>query len=141
MAKNFGVAESIVNDINIPVADAEDLAVGSGSLLSGRDRSLTESSVPSNVNQWFVVAPRPTSTRPPMTPAMSPRIGAMDEGTKYYIPKNRMMVNRIVDSYFTHLNPNRPVFTRAEFQMGLDSIYDGCNVAEDGENNKSLSKK
>lgn len=66
-----------------------------------------------------------------MTPSMSPRMGAIDEGIKFWLPRDRTMVTRIVDVYFSRLNPNRPVFSRAEFDKGLTAIYDSCNVPDD----------
>jgi hypothetical protein len=101
--------------------DKEDLAVGSSGLTSGRDRDVAESSMPRNTSQWISVCMRRNNTAgnlyaAPMTTNTSINV---------WLPKDRTMVKRIVDIYFTRLNYHRPVFVHKEFLVALDSIYDG----------------
>ncbi|KAJ7903698.1 fungal-specific transcription factor domain-containing protein [Mycena olivaceomarginata] len=100
LAKNFGVSADIVSVIGANQVDKEDLAVGSSGLTSGRDRSLTEASIPRDPAHWVTV-------------------------TYIWLPKDRKMVTAIVDVYFSRLNIHRPVFARRDFDKALDDLYEG----------------
>jgi hypothetical protein len=47
------------------------------------------------------------------------------------MPKDRSLTNKIVDVYFNHLNVDRPVFFRSDFEHKLKALYDGENVQHD----------
>lgn len=146
LAKNFGVAAAIVQDLKLgpgPV-DREDLAVGSSGLSSGRDRAI-ETSTPRDTAKWRVVSiPRSVSLTSLGTLNLQDNLdGGLDgggiHGNRYalinptpgdpmgsvdvWLPKDRGMVDTIVDVYFTRLNIHRPVFARREFERGLERMY------------------
>lgn len=110
----------IVNESQFPnVNDREDLAVGSGGLTSGRDQNISESTVPHDPSKWTSASLAINSSDLP--------------GSKItvWLPKDRKMVNKIVDIYFTRLNIHRPVFFRSDFDNHLNALYDGKNVQHD----------
>lgn len=120
IAKSFGVHPHIVNESQFPnVNDREDLAVGSGGLTSGRDQNISESTVPHDPSKWTSASLAINSSDLP--------------GSKItvWLPKDRKMVNKIVDIYFTRLNIHRPVFFRSDFDIHLNALYDGKNVQHD----------
>ncbi|KAF7330434.1 Zn(2)-C6 fungal-type domain-containing protein [Mycena venus] len=125
LAKNFGVSADIVSVIGPNPVDKEDLAVGSSGLSSGRDRSLTEASIPRDPAHWVTVTVRRGSNafaHPPHIATVAPDLGnAID----IWLPKDRKMVNAIVDVYFARLNIHRPVFSRRDFDKALDDLYAG----------------
>lgn len=124
LAKNFGVAAAIVNDLGPNTIDKEDLAVGSNGLSSGRDRIL-ESSTPRDTANWRTVSFRRRDaaiTRPPHLALTSP-VSDPSSAIDVWLPKDRNMVNHIVNVYFTRLNLHRPVFTRQHFEKALDDLY------------------
>jgi hypothetical protein len=104
--------------------DREDLAVGA--LHSGRDREVTMDSPPRQPNHWIPIGIRRGSavlsvTSPQMRPSAIMSI---------WLPRDRAMVNRIVDIYFNRLNFHRPVFYREDFKADLDALYT-ANVNHD----------
>ncbi|KAF7327603.1 Zn(2)-C6 fungal-type domain-containing protein [Mycena kentingensis (nom. inval.)] len=127
LAKNFGVSPDIVSVINASQADREDLAVGSSAsgLTSGRDRSVHEVSTPRDPAHWVSVTVRRGSkafVEPPHLATVIPNLsGSMD----IWLPKDRAMVEAIVDVYFTRLNIHRPVFARRDFHKSMDDLYAG----------------
>ncbi|KAJ7475675.1 fungal-specific transcription factor domain-containing protein [Mycena latifolia] len=125
LAKNFGVSADIVSVIAANHVDKEDLAVGSSGLTSGRDRSIHEAAVPRDPAHWVTVTVRRGSNafaNPPHLATVIPELpGAMD----IWLPKDRKMVNAIVDVYFSRLNTHRPVFARRDFDKALDDLYAG----------------
>ena len=102
--------------------DREDLAVGSNGLTSGRDQNITEASLPRDPNAWFSISVATSNVGVP-----SPAVSKLT----IWLPKDRKMVNRIVDVYFSHLNIHRPVFFRADFERRLNSLYDLENIQHD----------
>jgi hypothetical protein len=48
-----------------------------------------------------------------------------------WLPKDRAMVKRIVDVYFSRLNYHRPVFVHQEFLKDLDHMYEGQTIYHD----------
>ncbi|KAI6037667.1 fungal-specific transcription factor domain-containing protein [Pisolithus marmoratus] len=107
IAKSFGVNPLIVSESQLANAnDKEDLAVGSGGLTSGRDQGINEASLPHDPTKWI----RKAITIPVGSPSTVPST------LTFWLPKDRKMVNRIVDVYFTRLNTHRPVFFRTDFE-------------------------
>ncbi|KAG5717034.1 hypothetical protein E4T56_gene20991 [Termitomyces sp. T112] len=131
LAKAFGVSAAIVNDIRLsPLIDREDLAVGSNGLSSGRDRGYHEAAVPRDSTQWTRLIVRRNSN------ASAPRLdlpapGELGPSIDVWLPKDREMVQHIIDGYFTRLNVHRPVFVRKDFEKTLNSLYDGLVVSHD----------
>ncbi|KIK25070.1 hypothetical protein PISMIDRAFT_677624 [Pisolithus microcarpus 441] len=122
IAKSFGVNPLIVSESQLANAnDKEDLAVGSGGLTSGRDQGINETS-PRDPTKWLkrtaVTIPVGSSSSVPSTLA-------------FWLPKDRKMVNRIVDVYFTQLNTHRPVFFRSDFEVRIGALYDDKSVQHD----------
>ncbi|KAF7312155.1 Zn(2)-C6 fungal-type domain-containing protein [Mycena indigotica] len=133
LAKNFGVSPDIVSAIAASQVDKEDLAVGSSGLTSGRDRSIHEAATPRDPAHWVTVTVRRglnAFANPPHIATVIPDLsGAMD----IWLPKDRAMVNAIVEVYFTRLNIHRPVFSRLDFFKSLDELY-GSQISGSGEN-------
>lgn len=48
-----------------------------------------------------------------------------------WLPKDRGMVQQVVDVYFTRLNVHRPVFFRKVFEKALDDLYAERTVTHD----------
>lgn len=124
LAKSFGVSAAIVSDLKLnpgPV-DKEDLAVGSSGLTSGRDRVVLGYSVPRNVSHWIRQTIHRSSNPPP---TLADHVAGQDAiAVEVWLPRDRTMVNHIVDVYFTRLNHHRPVFSRREFERLLKNLYD-----------------
>ncbi|KZT73483.1 hypothetical protein DAEQUDRAFT_721541 [Daedalea quercina L-15889] len=114
LVKTFGVDMEIVAGVKLPARDKEDLAVGSGGLHSKRDREIAE---PRNPSQWVSVSMQ--------------RDSVTSQTVTLWLPKDRGMVQRIVEVYFTRLDFHRPVFLRVEFQQTLDALYEGRPVVND----------
>ncbi|KAK0213872.1 fungal-specific transcription factor domain-containing protein [Armillaria fumosa] len=134
LAKNFGVSAAIVSDLKLGPThiDREDLAVGSNGLSSGRDRSIAESSAPRDTANWRTVSVRRNSN----AALNSPRLPIMPRSSDpssidVWLPKDRPMVQRVVDVYFTRLNVHRPVFFRKVFEKALDDLYAEHTVTHD----------
>ncbi|KAI0749850.1 fungal-specific transcription factor domain-containing protein [Daedaleopsis nitida] len=130
LAKTFGVATAIMNDVNIPPLDKEDLAVGSAALISGRDREMCEPSLPRDASKWITVSMRrnsvsgaPLNSSPVQTPAGST--------VSVWLPKSRDNIVDILDAYFTRLNFHRPVLMRGDFESTLNKLYNGEAVPHD----------
>ncbi|KIK81187.1 hypothetical protein PAXRUDRAFT_15381 [Paxillus rubicundulus Ve08.2h10] len=118
IAKSFGVHPLIVNETQLSTQmDKEDLAVGSNGLTSGRDQNITEASVPRDPSKWMSI-----SVATPSTTVSK---------LKIWLPKDRKMVNNIIDVYFSHLNIHRPVFFRSDFESRLNALYDIDNIQHD----------
>ncbi|KAI5981958.1 fungal-specific transcription factor domain-containing protein [Pisolithus albus] len=110
IAKSFGVNPLIVSESQLANAnDKEDLA------------GITETS-PRDPTKWLkrtaVTIPVGSSSSVPSTLA-------------FWLPKDRKMVNNIVDVYFTQLNTHRPVFFRSDFEVRLAALYDDKSVQHD----------
>lgn len=122
IAKSFGVNPLIVSESQLANAnDKEDLAVGSGGLTSGRDQGINEASPPRDPAKWIK---RTALTVPVGSPSVTSTLA-------FWLPKDRKMVNRIVEVYFTQLNTHRPVFFRSDFETRLNALYDDKNVQHD----------
>ena len=139
LAKNFGVSQAIVQDMNLgpQPLDKEDIAVGSNALISGRDRDITESALPRDAAKWVHIAVRRNSVAASPVPSAttSPTQSAATLATQYsvpvWLPKDRDMVRTILDVYFERLNHHRPVFLRPEFERSLEDLYAGEAVQHD----------
>lgn len=123
LAKNFGVHPLIVNDSHLGSGDKEDLAVGSNGLSSGRDRGITEQSMPRDLTKWISISVATSNAGSSSTVSTST--------LTLWMPKDRSLTNKIVDVYFNHLNVHRPVFFRSDFEHKLKALYDGENVQHD----------
>ncbi|KAL0954762.1 hypothetical protein HGRIS_003713 [Hohenbuehelia grisea] len=129
IAKSFGVHSTIVEGLrNVPGTDKEDLAVGSSGLSSGRDREIGESSTPRDPAKWLTVSVRRNSTS---GPSMSIVPAPNNVPVLIWLPKDRKMVDIIVNVYFARLNVHRPVFVRHDFDKILNDLYDGHAVTHD----------
>ncbi|KAG5646106.1 hypothetical protein DXG03_004345 [Asterophora parasitica] len=131
LAKNFGVSPAIVNDLKLSpgTTDKEDLAVGSSGLSSGRDRH--ESSLPRDSAHWIrVLVRRNSGSAPPNTLELAPPL-PIGASVEVWLPKDRKMVQHIVEGYFTRLNVHRPVFVRQDFEKTLNDLYEGRTVSHD----------
>ncbi|KAF8124148.1 fungal-specific transcription factor domain-containing protein [Boletus edulis] len=123
IAKCFGVHPLIVSESHLAAQDdREDLAIGSYDLSSGRDQNISGASPPRDPNSWFSIFV-PTSVPGVQSPVVSK--------LTIWLPKDREMVNKVVDVYFTHLNIHRPVFFRSDFERRLNALYDMENVNYD----------
>ncbi|TFK91381.1 hypothetical protein K466DRAFT_573711 [Polyporus arcularius HHB13444] len=132
LAKTFGVASAIMNDVTIPPTDKEDLAVGSSGLTSGRDRDLNEPSLPRDASKWVSVSMRRNSISSASSPGGSPAQPATaGSNVAIWLPKSRETVNIILEAYFTRLNFHRPVLLRHDFENTLDKLYNGEAVPHD----------
>ncbi|KAG6873227.1 hypothetical protein C0995_001245 [Termitomyces sp. Mi166 len=132
LAKNFGVSAAIVNDLRLrlsPTTDKEDLAVGSHGLSSGRDRGYHEGAIPRDPAEWVRLLVRRNSTADPGLELPAP--GDKSPSIDVWLPKDRKMVQHIVDGYFTRLHVHRPVFVRKDFEKTLNSLYEGLVVSHD----------
>ncbi|KAF8876723.1 hypothetical protein BD779DRAFT_1613239 [Infundibulicybe gibba] len=108
LAKNFGVSAAI-----------EDLAVGSNGLTSG-----------GTVIWVTITVRRGSNASPPNTLELS---GPSSTGAsvEVWLPKDRKMVQHIVEVYFTRLNHHRPVFFRKDFEKTLSDLYEGATLSHD----------
>ncbi|KAF5381986.1 hypothetical protein D9615_004227 [Tricholomella constricta] len=133
LAKNFGVSAAIVNGLKLSpgTGDKEDLAVGSSGLSSGRDRDIHEASMPRDSAHWVrVLIRRNSGAAPPNTLELAPPI-TMGSSVEVWLPKDRKMVQHVVEGYFVRLNVHRPVFVRKDFEKTLNDLYDGRTVSHD----------
>jgi hypothetical protein len=101
--------------------------VGSSGLTSGRDRDVAESTVPRDTAQWITVSMCRNNAVGGLYTTPMPTNPTVD----VWLPKDRVMVKRIVDIYFTRLNYHRPVFVHKDFLMELDNMYDGRAIQHD----------
>ncbi|KAG6909994.1 hypothetical protein DXG01_013994 [Tephrocybe rancida] len=134
LAKNFGVSAAIVNGLKLSpgTVDKEDLAVGSSGLSSGRDRDfINEGSVPRDSSLWLRVLVRRNSSASAPNTLELPAPPAIGPAVEVWLPKDRTMMQHIVDGYFTRLNVHRPVFERKVFEKTLNNLYDGHTVSHD----------
>ncbi|KAL4074971.1 fungal-specific transcription factor domain-containing protein [Scleroderma yunnanense] len=123
IAKSFGVNPQIVSESQFPSAnDREDLAVGSSGLTSGRDQRISESSIPNDPSKWISTSVTTNALGSPYQPGSKAIV---------WLPKDRKIVNKIVDVYFTRLNIHRPVFFRSEFDNRLNALYDDKDIQHD----------
>ncbi|EKM78150.1 hypothetical protein AGABI1DRAFT_61185 [Agaricus bisporus var. burnettii JB137-S8] len=132
LARNFGVSSNIVVDLKL-ASDREDLAVGYHGLLSGRDRSISESMKPREPAHWVALSlPRNSGTASHTlsltNPAEAPPSGP---SITIWLPKDRVMLTEIVDVYFKRLNIHRPVYLRRDFDKILKEVYDETTVPHD----------
>jgi hypothetical protein len=112
-----------VNDSHLGSCDKGDLAVGSNGLSSGRDRGITEQSMPRDLTKWISISVATSNAGSSSTVSTST--------LTLWMPKDRSLTNKIVDVYFNHLNVDRPVFFRSDFEHKLKALYDGENVQHD----------
>lgn len=116
-------------DISSAASDKEDLAVGSSSLSSGRDLDVRR---PRDAAKWTTMTIRRQSnvlsTAANTLDFAAPVPGATFE---LWLPKDRNMVQHIVEGYFGRLNIHRPVFVRSEFETALNDLYDGAVMSHD----------
>lgn len=124
LAKNFGVSAAIVKDLKLAPTpgEKEDLAVGSNGLSSGRDRDIAETETPRNPHNWRKVAVRRNSSAaniPQLSLGARPDPAVME----IWLPRDRNLVQHIVDVYFSRLNIHRPVYFKHTFQKSLDDMY------------------
>ena len=126
LAKNFGVSPQIVTEAKLNSIQAgsetEDLAVGSGGLLSGRDRDLTETQPPRDAKNWVRVKMQHFSL-------MHPNGHAREVFA--WLPKDRQRTMSVVQVYFSYLNYHRPVLQRDRFVKQLEALYDGSHQLYD----------
>ena len=101
--------------------DTEDLAVGSSGLISRRDRATLAE--PQNTAKWTPVTIRRNSTVSPTAPTANNHPATIPVAV--WLPKDRDMVARVLDVYFTRLNIHRPVLIRTSFERSLDELYSG----------------
>lgn len=130
MAKNFGVAPDIVNDLKLNGSppglerlENEDLAVRSVGLSAGLTRELVETSPPRDKTNWISVGMQHvSSTLAPNVPIRTVTV---------WLPKDRAMTKRMVDVYFTRLDYHRPTFNRRDFENTLERLYENQHVQHD----------
>ncbi|EKM57818.1 uncharacterized protein PHACADRAFT_251684 [Phanerochaete carnosa HHB-10118-sp] len=134
LARNFGVSAAIVEDLKLapPAADAEDLAVGDSGLASRRDRDISQPLLPRDAAKWISVPNRSQTASSPTLPSSPVSSTVNSEGQAVWLPKDRSMVNKILDVYFARLNFHRPVFTRGSFEKSLDALYKGTAAHDPG---------
>lgn len=135
LAKNFGVSPNIVVDLKLAApSDREDLAVGYNGLSSGRDRTFHETMKPREPAHW-VALPLPRNGSAPHTLAFSsPNENSLNTASPtitVWLPKDRTMLNQIVDVYFNRLNVHRPVYARKEFDKILSDMYERTTISHD----------
>jgi hypothetical protein len=130
LAKAFGVSPAIVGDLKLaPTAiDTEDLAVGFTGLSSRRDYDRGEPSIPRDSSKWISVAIHDS----PLASPTQPNAPLESKPLLVWLPKDRKMVQQILDAYFTRLNIHRPVFTRGSFEQGLEALYRGAASDDPG---------
>ncbi|CAL1715967.1 unnamed protein product [Somion occarium] len=133
LAKNFGVAASIVSDLKLAPApiDTEDLAVGHSGLSSRRDRDISEPKLPRDSNKWFSVNMRRNSVVSATNPMSNDPTSSQNSSIAVWLPKDRNMVKKILDVYFTRLNYHRPTLIRTSFEQMLWTLYEGQTVQHD----------
>ncbi|KAI0703821.1 fungal-specific transcription factor domain-containing protein [Cytidiella melzeri] len=135
LAKAFGVNPAIVGDLKLAPAtlDSEDLAVGLTGLASRRDNPVPED--PRDPAKWISV---PICTNTAMSPTVSTgsssKLGPIVDSKPFvvWLPKDRNMVQQVIDVYFTRLNVHRPVFSRSSFESSLDALYKGTASYDPG---------
>lgn len=128
LAKTFGVASAIMNDVTIPPQDREDLAVGSNALISGRDREGGEPPLPRDASKWISATMRRNSV---IAGLASPTQMPPGSNVPVFLPKSRETVGIILEAYFSRLNFHRPVLLRHEFERTLNQLYEGQAVPDD----------
>ncbi|KAF8515390.1 fungal-specific transcription factor domain-containing protein [Hysterangium stoloniferum] len=130
LAKNFGVSAAIVQDLKLgsSAMDREDLAVGA--LHSGRDRDVTMDSLPRQPNNWIRLTVRRGSTV--AVSGSQTHEQSLVTPASVWLPRDREMVERIVDIYFSRLDIHRPVFPRDSFKRDLASLYDATHHNDPG---------
>ncbi|KAF8638703.1 hypothetical protein AX17_001998 [Amanita inopinata Kibby_2008] len=131
LAKNFGVHATIVSEIPPAVHDKEDLAVGSNGLSSGRDRPVRESMMPRDPQHWISVIHRNSTSSSAANTLSFPSPVVSAETVNVWLPKDRDMVQRIVNAYFQRLNIHRPVFGVKDFEKIINDLYEGLTVSYD----------
>jgi hypothetical protein len=132
LARAFGVSPNIVVDLKLS-GDREDLAVGHNGLLSGRDRSIHEFMKPHEPAHWVALSlPRSSGAASQILALTSPTEPPVtDPSITIWLPKDRTMLNKIVDVYFKRLNVHRPVYSRADFDKVVNDMYDESTVCHD----------
>lgn len=128
LASAFGVSATIIGDLKLgptPI-DTEDLAVGSSGLISRRDHNIAEPLLPRDAAKWVSVTIHPNvSASSPTAPTSSSAASSAPDALLIWLPKDRTMVQKILDVYFTRLNFHRPVLARDSFENSLNSLYSG----------------
>ena len=115
------MAPDIVQDLKLgpQPLDREDIAVGSHGLISGRDTMAAEAVFPHDVNKWVLIPMRRNSI------ISSPDPPGAATTFSVFLPKDREMLQYIMNIYFNRLNFHRPVFLRHEFETALAQLYAG----------------
>ncbi|EMD40277.1 hypothetical protein CERSUDRAFT_102705 [Gelatoporia subvermispora B] len=118
------IPASLAADERMLLLDREDVAVGLNGLTSKRD-ILMDPDLPSDPSKWISVHMRATGVESAPDPnAPTPVAHPPSQDTlAVWLPKDRAMVRRIVEVYFTRLNIHRPVFDRDDFEQMLDKLY------------------
>lgn len=127
------MSAEIVSDLKLAPAtiDTEDLAVGHHGLSSRRDRDLAEPFFPRDGNKWVTVNIRRNSVASPTHPTVGNGADSAQNSISVWLPKDRKMVQKILDVYFMRLNFHRPTLTRSSFEPKLWTLYDGQAVQHD----------
>ena len=73
--------------------------------------------------KWISVTLHHGGASSPVAPTAAAAANA--NAVAVWLPKDRKMVARILDVYFTRLNIHRPVFMRATFERNLNDLYAG----------------
>lgn len=123
LAKNFGVDQSIVteaklNNVSTGPEVEDDLAVGSGGLISGRDRDVTELSPPRDPKLWTRFEMHHSNYRE-------------SRSVPVWLPKDRQRSMHIVQVYFRALNCHRPVLLKDTFCETFEKLYNNQQVPYD----------
>ncbi len=108
-----------MQDLKLGLAplDREDIAVGSHGLISGRDAN--DKAFQHDVNKWVLIPMGRNSV------ISSPNAADTTPSLSIFLPKDRELVQHIVNVYFERLNFHRPVFLREEFDESIAQLYAG----------------
>ncbi|PPQ65266.1 hypothetical protein CVT26_000225 [Gymnopilus dilepis] len=125
LAKNFGVSAVITSGLKLD-DNHEELPVDPNALPK------LEIHGPRDPAQWTSVSIRsePPSAGTSNTLSLYPPISKSPR-IDVWLPKDRNFANYIVDVYFKHLNPHRPVYARKDFEKILNDLYDGVTPVHD----------
>jgi hypothetical protein len=126
LAKSFGVPTVILRNIKLPTAVVGNQGLGFG-LAFGRGSAAQEAE-PRDPTKWFRVSmPEEILDGTRVT---NSRVGLLSS-LFVWLPKDRKMVQNVVEVYFTRLNINRPVLLRDHFEQTLQALYDGNIFPDD----------
>ena len=74
---------------------------------------------------------RRNSTSSPTVSTAPNAASAPVQSVTVWLPKDRSMVQRVLEVYFTRLNIHRPVLIRSSFERSLDELYQGTSPTID----------